>query len=230
MSTNTPPNTLPGLQPDIPLGYLDNPTNMDISKMITIPLWLRDTYGRVQQTPLYYFQGPLRENNDTEEAAKKASTQNMEESDIFLSGKDIFAYLNRNKNRNICNGVVTVVVHSLRDLYWNARSTLPIGDIKQLELALSRPLPTFKNIFEYKSLQTIGESIDIPLYQMFGTITPYSVLHIPVKDFIEMLNNKLPIRIRLDDTNIIIRLDYEQYDFWDPISKSLIEYIDISSC
>jgi hypothetical protein len=86
--------------------------------------------------------------------------------------------------------------------------------IIQLELALCLSLTTFKNIFKYNNLQSLSESVDISLHQMFGTITPYIVIH---------------IQVALFDTNIMIQLDYEQYDYRDPISKSLIEYMDISS-
>lgn len=218
---------------------------LDTSKSIIIPLWLRDTYAKVQLRPLYDLQGPLRESFNTEEDAQKSLAQQITgfdlnnessltsvplmDSNIFISGGDVFGYLSRKIRRKNCNGVVTIVINSLRDLYWDNRQTLPREEVTQLEIALHRPLPKFKNIFEYKSLQSLSETIDLPLYQMFGTITPYSVIHIPIKYFVRMLNDKMPIQVALSGTNIIIQLDYAQYDFWDPISKSLIEYIDLSS-
>lgn len=202
---------------------------MASSDQVIIPIWLHDVYARIQSTPLQYMQGPLNEDTGSEQEAQKNLNEIMSKSNIFLNGGDVFAYLSRNLDSLLCTGVITLVVTSLRDLYWDNRSTLPQDELTQLELAMNRPLPVFKNIFEYKSLQNIGESVDVPLYQMFGTITPYSVVHVPVIHFIRALNDKIPIRVSLEYTNIILQFDYERYDFWDPVRKSLVEYIDISS-
>lgn len=199
------------------------------SNFSIIPIWLRDTYARIQPTPIYNLYGPLRENVNTEEQAKELLIQGIEKSEIFLSGANVFGYLNRNLSKQICNQTVTIVIHSLRDLYWNNRHTLPQEVVTNLEVALRDPLPTFKNMFEYESIQNLSESINLTLYQLFGTITPFSVLHIPVSYFIEALNAKVPIQIALENTNIIIQLDYEQYDFWDTISESMVDYVDLQS-
>lgn len=193
---------------------------------VIIPIWLRDTYAYVHPTPVYNLQGPFRENIHTEEAARQLLTKNI---NLFLSGADVFSYLNRNISKGVCNQTVTIVIHSLRDLYWNYRKILPHETVSNLEMAMREPLPTFKNVFEYKSIQQLSESIDLPQYQMFGTLTPFSVLHIPVRFFIESLNAGVPIQIALEDTNIIIQLDYEKFDFWDTITKSLIDYIDLQN-
>lgn len=206
-----------------------NSREISNSNISIIPIWIRDTYAKIQPTPIYNLQGPLRENINSEIEAREALSQGIEKSNLFLSGADVFGYLNRNINRELCDQTVTIVIHSLRDLYWNNKQTLPREIVSNLEIALRDPLPTFKNVFEYISIQNLSESLDLPLYQMFGTITPFSVLHIPVTYFIEALNAKVPIQVALENTNIIIQLDYEQYDFWDTISESMVDYIDIQS-
>lgn len=151
---------------------------------------------------------------------------------FFISGGDVFGYLNRHLDREICNYTVSIVIRGLRDLYWNNRLTLPRDEDVQLDNAMRQPLPSFKNIFDYDEINTIegiDELIDIPVYQLFGTITPYSVIHIPVRHFIQSLNINAPIRVALADTNIIIQLDYQQFDFWDSKADSIIKYINLNS-
>lgn len=195
--------------------------------LVTIPIWLRDTYARVHSTPINNFQGLMNEDAAAEDAARDAVTRT--DSELFLSGGDVFTYLNRNLSRNLCDQTVTIVIHSLRDLYWNIRQTLPREEVNQLEIALRYPLPRFKDIFEYSSLEALRDTIPSPLYQLFGTLTPFSVIHIPVRHFIDTINRGNPIRVALTDTDIVIELHYEAYDFWDPSSESLVTHIDINS-
>lgn len=221
-TTNRPITSIPNTQ------SLLNKVSLG-SDVVIIPIWLRDTYAHVQSGPIYNLQGPLGENLTSGKEAKDSLSKGIEESNIFLSGADVFSYLNTRINKQLCNQTVTIVIRSLRDLYWDNRHSLPSDVLTELEIAMKEPLPTFKNMFEYKSMQNLSESIKLPLYQLFGTITPFSVLHIPVSYFIEALNAKVPIQIVLENTNIIIQLDYEQYDFWDIISESMVDYIDIKS-
>ena len=212
-----------------------------------IPLWLRDTYGRIQPEPIYNLEGPLEENRSSEEAAYRSHSRGISNSDLFLNGGDIFGYINKNKslciNRSGSNGpggpganepgfnqVITIVIHSLRDLYWNYRAMLSPDQLVQLNMAMDEPLSTFKNIYDYKSLEKFRDMTDTPLYQMFGTITPYSVLYIPVRNFIETINNNEPIQIALDNIGIIIQLDYQQFDFWNFDTQSIVNKIDLSLC
>lgn len=187
-----------------------------------IPLWLRDTYALVHNEPLNRLQGPLNENASTEEIAQSALLEGSD-TPLFLSGGDIYTHIGRNSNK-FCNQTVTIVIRGLRDLYWNVRQTLP--DIAQLEIAARQPLPVFKNIFEYTSLENMRDFYPSPLYQMFGTLTPYNVIHVPVRHFVETLNARLPLKIILADTEVMIQLDHEPYDFWDPESESLIDHVD----
>jgi hypothetical protein len=217
-------------------------------KEYIIPIWLRDTFGQVQQSPIYNLHGEYVESIDTEDVAKallirEISNRNVVQSDIssfdvyqgsdsrlFLAGSDIFGDLVKNyANVSSCTQTVNIIIHSLRDLYWNNRHMLPAEEVKILEILMKFPLPKFKNIFDYDSLKSFRDTIGTPMYQLFGDITPFSVISIPVRHFIESINNNIPIQVQLSGTNIVIQLDYQPYDFWDFDSQSLVNYIDIGS-
>lgn len=195
-----------------------------------IPVWLRNTYGCIHPTPIYNLDGPLRQSLGNQELVRDLLSKGIEASGLFLSGETLFGYLNLVLSDNamsICNYTVTIVITNLRDLYWNNRHILPQDIVVELELAMKTVLPKFKNVFEY--LQETNNLPNVALYQMFGTVTPFSVLHIPVNYFIEALNNKVPLQVSLEHTNVTIQLDYEKYDFWDRITDSLVEYIDLQA-
>lgn len=203
--------------------------NLPESLSNIVPIWLRDVYATVQSQPLYFLEGPMIESPQSEEAVKFALTQKLESSNLFLSGDNIFCYLNKNMTSNMCDHYITVVIHNLPDLYWSNKENI-FDETLEIDLAIKQPFPTFKDINEYRSVnQLINQSNPLVLYQLLGTISPYNVLHIPIRYFIESLNNKRPINISLDRIDTIIQLNYEQFDFWDPITNSLIESIDLSS-
>ena len=85
-------------------------------------------------------------------------------------------------------------------------------------------------MFEYKNLDDQRGVIPVPVYQLFGTITAFSVIHIPVRHFVEALNTQQPLRVALSGTNIILELQYKPYDFWDPGTESLVNYIPLPRC
>jgi hypothetical protein len=194
-----------------------------------IPIWLRDTYARIQSDSLYDLKGYNEENVNSEMGARDSLSKGISKSDLFLSGGDVFIYLNRNLDHGVCSQTVSIIIHGLRDLYWTNRSMLSIDELPLLQLAMRQPLPTFKNIFEYKSLEPFRDIINTPMYQLFGIITPYSVIHIPVRHFIESINRNEPIQAALTGTDIIIQLNYQPYDFWDFDTQSIINHINLDS-
>jgi hypothetical protein len=197
---------------------------------VIIPLWLRDTYARITPTPIYDLAGFVTEDIQSSVAARDALQQEVAgtSSDLFRSGADIFSYLS--EHLDLCGQTITFVIIGLRDLYWTNRDNLSREEIDKLHVALRYPLPNFKNIFEYKNLDSQRGVIPVPLYQLFGTITAFSVIHVPVKYFIAALNAQQPLRVALSGTNIVIELQYRPYDFWDPGSESLINHIELSRC
>lgn len=200
----------------------------DISEQPTnaiIPIWLRDTYAHIQDGPIYDLQGYFEEDRNTEITAYNNLKSNDFESNFFLTGADVFAYIS--KHPNMCERTVTIVIHGLRDLYWDNRKSLSQDEIIELELAMRQPLPIFKNIFDYNSLASLTDKIRTPLFQLFNTITPFSVINIPVRHFVESININAPIQAELMGTNIIIQFDYQPYDFWDVETQKLITHIDL---
>ena len=193
-----------------------------------IPIWLRDTYAHVQLGPLFTAEGFQEETRNTEiEAAKSLSQTSLPSRDnLYFRGSDVFVHLAKHQN-NIANQTVTIIIHGLRDLYWTNRHGLSNDEKIQLDIAMKTPLPSFKNIFDYPSLDKYREIFNTPLFQLFGNITPYSVLNIPVKHFVESININAPIQAKLLGTNIIIQLDYQEYDLWDPDTESIINNIDL---
>lgn len=203
-----------------------------------IPIWLRDTYARVQPEPLTTVHGHSEENINTEiEAAKSLTNQSLPPGEnLFLRSSDIFLFLSSHISNisdrsssltNICDQTVAIVIRALSDLYWNNRFSLSDEEIIHLDTATKKPLPSFKNVFEYSSLDKYRDLYTTPLFQLFGDITEYNVINVPVKYFIESINHNLPIQAELVGTGIIIQFNYEKYDFWDPETNSIIDHIDL---
>jgi hypothetical protein len=200
----------------------------DLLTQTIIPIWLRDTYARVQPEPLLHLEGHIEENRNTEiEAAKALSHQSLPTGEnLFLRSSDIFAFLSKHAG-DICDQTVAIIIRGLRDLYWNNRFSLSDDELIQLDIATRKPLPSFKNVFEYSSLEKYRDIFNTPMFQLFGDITEYNVINVPVKYFIESLNNNVPIQAEILGTGIIIQFDYEMYDFWDPDTESIINHIDL---
>lgn len=211
-----------------------------------IPVWLRDTYARVQPNGLFTLEGYNTRTDEVVEIAENSILAGFSAPNFFLQGSNIFAYLNRTLNSNICNQTITLVVQGLRDLYWNNRDRLirenklvPVDqampdvledEILALENAMKRPLPSFTNIFNYASLRPLREKTLVPMFQVYGDITSYDVVQIPVKYFLESINAGIPISIELEGINIIFQFSYKEYDFWDPEAKQIINTIDLNRC
>ena len=67
----------------------------------------------------------------------------------FYVETDNILFEHINKNRHLYNGVITIVLHGLRDLFWMNKHMLPTYEQFLLEVMMSgTKLPTFKNILE----------------------------------------------------------------------------------
>jgi len=198
---------------------------------IIIPIWLRDTYARIENHKISDVDGYSSDNNSFERKAFDSMHKEFDlgngdifkaNSKFYISGGDIYNYLYEKKQ---CNNVITMVIIGLKDLYWNHRDQLDEHEISLLTYLMTKDLPSFKNIFDYRKVEKYNEKVDIPIHQLFGSITPYDVVHISVADFIEAINNNEPVRINLEGTNITIQLDYEPYDFYNFKEKRLVTKI-----
>ena len=174
-------------------------SSMEISRNTEVlPLWLRDVFGRIEKIPVYEYRGLL-DGIDDEQVNNS----------IFISADDIFAYCSKQK---LYTGMLVIAIPNLRDLYWNKRKLLSVEEVNKLSIEMEEPPTRFRDI---------GSG----MYQLFGNITPYDIIHIPVSYFIECLNRKVSIEVMLNNTNTTIRLDYLQHDFWDVEEEQLIENI-----
>lgn len=193
-----------------------------------IPLWLRDIYAKVEQYPISTREGLEEVSRDTEALAAAELQKLLPDTSLFIGGSDLYSYLSRYITNEMCDHVITFVITNLRDLYWNMRLNLSIEQQVQLDRAMNKSLPHFQNIFDYPSLQNLGPELPTHLFQLIGDITPFSVIHVPVRDFINAVNNKLPVLVWLPELAIIIQLSYQEADFWDTQVGQLIDYIPIS--
>lgn len=192
---------------------------------VVIPIWLRDIYAKVESSLLSDVIGESIVSGvteDTESLAVAELSKPFPETMFFIRGNELYSYLARYLNANVCNHVVTFVLVGLRDLYSNQRHKLTVQELAQLELSMNRPLPQFYSIFNYQSLSNVGSEMATSAFQLFGTITPFSVVHVPVREFVNAVNNKQPISVLLPELDIILSLTYELSDFWDPLTKQLL--------
>jgi hypothetical protein len=192
-----------------------------------IPVWLRDIYAKVEPYPLLDVEGLEEVSKDTEQLAALELQKLLPKTSLFIRGSDLYSYLSRYITADMCNHVITFVIVSLRDLYWNMRLNLSIQQQAQLDMVMNKRAPQFQNIFDYPLLQDLGPEVPTHLYQLIGDITPFNVVHVSVRDFINAVNNKLPIPVWLPELAIIIQLSYEEADFWDTQVGQLIDYIPI---
>lgn len=192
---------------------------------VVIPIWLRDIYVKVEAFPITNVIGESIFSNvteDTEKLAVAELSKPFPKTAFFIKGNELYSYLARYLDGEVCNYVLTFVLISLRDLYWNERHKLTAQQLAQLELSMNSALPQFYNIFNYPSLSNIGSKMATSAYQLFGTITPFSVIHVPVDDFINAVNKNQPIPVLLPELDIILQLTYEPSDFWDVLTNQLL--------
>jgi hypothetical protein len=198
----------------------------------TIPVWLRNTYCRIDNKEIFEVEGYSKGNKKYKKKALESIEREFSdgEGDIFtadsnfyISGGDIYNYLYDKKG---CGAIITLVIVGLKNLYWNHREQLDENEKSELSGYMTHELPSFKDIFDYKNVEKYNTLIDYPVYQLFGEITPYDVLHITVDDFINIINSSAFIEVPLVDTDVVIRLDYEAFDFYNFREERLITNIN----
>jgi hypothetical protein len=59
-------------------------------------------------------------------------------------------------------------------------------------------------------------------YSPQGNITPFDVLHIPVGDYLNNINNGKLLEFQLEQTNVYFYIDYRPYDFYDVKTSQLL--------
>lgn len=193
-----------------------------------IPVWLRDIYAKVEPYPLSSVEGLEEVSESTERLAAMELQKLLPQTSLFIRGSELYSYLSRYIDLAMCDHVITFVIVSLRDLYWSMRLNLLPQQQAALDIAMNKRAPQFHNIFDYRLLQNLGPEMPTFLFQLIGDITPFSVVHVSVRDFIVAVNNKSPIPVWLPDLGVIIQLSYQEADFWDEQTQQLIDYIPLA--
>ncbi len=180
---------------------------------------LRDAYAIIKPRPLYNLMGSVKVNDNSEQE----SIFSYNSGNLFVKGNDVLSIINQNI-KNYCGWYITFVLPSLTDHFLDNSEYLSEEEhVTLLELS-NTSNPKFKNIYEYDYFDEIQYTL--PLYQMFGVITPYNVLHISVKDFVEMINDRNAPLFVLDEIYSIIGLYYEEYDLYDKQQGKMIKRIE----
>lgn len=165
-----------------------------------VSLLLKDVYGTVSDKPVYIMPGLLEGDLAAEYVAEKSfSGQNGPA--LFVRGDEIYKHLERS---GVKEGYVTIVVSGLPNIYSRNKEMLSQKDSVNLELAVLRPLASFKNIFKYDAIRPFAENASMSLYQLFGDVTPFNIVYIPVADYKYFVENSVPVTVRLNAIDQII--------------------------
>ncbi|CAH6419054.1 Hypothetical protein HVR_LOCUS247 [uncultured virus] len=199
-----------------------------VQQDIIIPLRLEDLYARVQDNRIFNMFGYSEVGEASEDSARKAILMESGGSRLFLNAANMFSYLYRNMGSDWCNKVINIVVPGLRNLYWKYRYLLHPNEQAILATCMEQQLPNFTDVYSYQSLKYYEEIANIHEYQLIGTITPYDIVHIPIINYIDSLNNKQTIKVKLDNVNVFIYITYKDYDFWDNEYQALLTHIDLN--
>ena len=214
-STQIMQQTIPVLQPGQSI-------LMTLDKWVVIPINLRDIYARVQADKIINWYGFKDEDYDYfEKTVRRNISTKIENSDYFVNAGNMFAYLWKHIDSINCGDIVNIVIPGLRNIYYNHRAFLSKDEKNLLETSMKQPLPQFLSIYGDNKNPTMEE------YQLFGDITAYDVIHIPVISFIKSINDKKPLSIQLYPLNVKIVLTHSQSDLWDIEYQQIINYIDI---
>ena len=230
-------------QYNVPTGEAEGQLSVGYEQWITIPINLADVYARVQADRIFNWYGFQERSDASEDSANRAVRMESGGSSNFLRANNMFPYLWRNLRSSNCNDVVNIIIPGLRNIYYNHRGLLPRAEQPLLESVMERPLPQFESIWNYLSLQGYGRMAKSPCgsrsrsfssvqtnmseYQLFGSITPYDIVHIPVRHFVDAINRKNPISVQLYPLNVIINIVYSESDLWDIEYQQIIDNINL---
>jgi len=206
-----------------------------MNQRVIIAIWLRDAYIRISDRKDLSFLSALHgfpeRSFRSEEKAYNSVMHNLDNQDFFVRGDNMSEELNRVISSTHCNAYITLTITGLRDVYYSNRHSLSPATLEKLNERMDQSLPTFMNVFDYDSLQDQREKSDIPLYQLFGKITEFDVVHIPIVEFIDAINQERNIIVHLpENQNIELQLAYEKYDLYDISQQRLIHYINPGLC
>lgn len=136
-------------------------------------------------------------------------------SSLFVKGNNLLSELRINKN----NYLISFVVPGLRILFNSSKYLLSSEEQLLLDISSKRDLPSFFDVGDYDDVST--DKL-YTTFQLMGSITPYDILSLPVKEFKRRINSRIPILFTLEETNVNVEITFENYDFWDESQKRLV--------
>lgn len=198
--------------------------------MVNYEIPLRNTYARIQKTRIFSMIRDQEPNRDTEAAAVNSLQMELFGSNLFLEGPKMMGYISRNYSRYDCDTPISIIVPGLRNIYYEHIDYFP----KEREKILSSILesePYFYDVYDYPSLRGFRDIRNVSEYQIFGTVTPYDMLHITMEQFVNSINRQQPLIFLLrEDPDIFVSLTYTKDDLWDIEYQRSISYVNIPNC
>lgn len=171
---------------------------------------LNDIYAYVGE-PILNWSGYKQQSETSEYSAYIGYYQidsNEIPSKLFIGASNIYVDAYRGQYKG--DEIVNLIIPGLKDLYKSYRKQL-VNEEKLFLECINKQTPTFKNITEYKSIKYFN---DITLYQFFGDITPYDVVHISLKEFINIINENKEFIIEFSPLNVRMKIFYDKSDFY----------------
>ena|SRR5579862_4035054 len=185
--------------------------------MISLPL--RNTFCQIKHQPLLQLENLTDDFRPTKQLIEylthSSHGYNIFDDNLFLNSADLLSYLRDNPYE--CNDVITIASPDFRDIYWNNRKL--VGNIKDLEFTMTQPLPEFRDIFDNDALA--DHANNTPIYYLHGNIDVYDTLYIPITEFIDIIQKKKKLQIKLSLIDITIELTTEKFDFFDFNSETV---------
>lgn len=176
-------------------------------------LRLNSTFAWLASEPITSFRGYKEVNKVSEASAQRSVLLPIRDSGNFIAGNKVISYLYQDPSQ--LNTIITLVVPGLRGMIWEHKRLLVEAQRPSIEATMERPLFEFYDIYEYPSVSETARNDDLAQYQLIGKVTPFDVLHISMNDYLYYIKNNTPVVIAVPNSQLIVELHYNSYDFWD---------------
>lgn len=170
--------------------------------MSNVDLYLRQTYARVHDEPIYDHTSPILVDEDDPDEVIDTTP--------YYTGTNLYRANIQSKSHD---DIVTLVIPGLRNVYYQSKHLLDAEEQHPLSSSMSAESPTF----EYDTSSPPG----LERFHLTGQVTPYDVVHIPVSKYLNLVNSRRTLNFDLVPTDITLRLTHTDADFWDPVNNTL---------
>lgn len=186
-------------------------------------------YGTVSEKKLSSVDGLENESNLTEYMAYNSSDTPLGVSKHFLRCDDLVKYLAKvaKYNKFYPTHYVNLILPDLKNTYIVNKKFLPDNLRKCVDLAMKLPSAQFKNLNSYNSKKPVETFSGYDEYQLFGHASAFETINIPLKDFITMINDGLPIVYEMRDIHVSLKIEYNDSFFWDEETGKILNYISL---